>query len=66
MSEHIGQNVVTETGLADADRVLVYVDDNAGNAPESYLYATELRDSKYGNTPRIPADYRVRVISLED
>jgi len=111
MSEHIEQNVVTETGLADAgtfqvnldtsgaDRVLVYVDDNAGNAPASYDLDIEVAYNDVETPTYMPrnsvtastathiaytdvapfswrftvtnasggaADYRVRVISLED
>lgn len=54
MSATIDQTVVTETGLADAgtfevtvdtgtaDRVLVFADDGAGNAPASYDYDIEV------------------------
>lgn len=54
MSEHVEQTVVTQTGLADAgtftaevdtsgaDRLLVFVDDNAGGTPASYDYDIEV------------------------
>lgn len=111
MSEHIDQEVVTQTGVADAgtfqvevntgtaDRVLVFVDDNAGNAPSSYDYDIEVayndvdtpdympRNSvtastathhaftdvspfswrfTFTNSSGASADYRVRVIVIEE
>jgi len=54
MSQHIDHTVVTETGLANtgtftmavntdtADRIMLFVDDGAGNAPESYDFDIEV------------------------
>lgn len=111
MSEHVDQNVVTQTGVADAgsfevdletagaDRVVVFVDDNAGNAPASYDLDIEVSFDNVTNPTYMPrnsvtastathsvytdvapfnwkftvtnssgasADYRVRVISIDE
>lgn len=111
MSEHIDQEVVTQTGVADAgsfevelgtggaDRVVVFVDDGAGNAPASYDMDIEVSYDNVTNPTYMPrnsvtsstathavytdvapfnwrftvtnssggaADYRVRVISIDE
>jgi len=108
MSEHVEQDVTTQTGVAaggtisatvdtqGADRVHIIIDDGAGNSPAAYTYETDVvlngnGDSQPGPTgggsnsghheeTAIPfewtvtltndsggaADYRLRVISIEE
>jgi len=111
MSEYNEQVVTEQTGVADggtfqaevdtskADRVLLYVDDGAGNAPASYNFDIEVAYNDVSSPTYMPrssvtsstathhaytdvapfswrftftnssgasADYRVRVVSLQD
>jgi hypothetical protein len=66
MTQSIDQEVVTQTGLADtgtftitvnadtADRIAVFVDDGAGNAPASYDYDIEVSYNDVDNPTYMP------------
>jgi hypothetical protein len=66
MAQHIDQEVVTQTGLAagasfsitvntdTADRIAIFVDDGAGNAPASYDYEIEVSYNEGANPTYMP------------
>lgn len=66
MSDHVDQEVVTQTGLADAgsfqveiesggvDRISLFVDDNAGGTPASYDVDIEVAYNDVPNTTWMP------------